>query len=151
MALTPNVAAGALIQSAWGNEIRDRTVQRFATFAELTAGWPDAAKGAVAVTLDTLTVWVHTGTAWRAVPLRGKAVVTTDASAYCTITHNLGTIPGVVLVTAGGPASGTGTATTYVQDHTTPMTATTARFRVFGPSGTNVVSSTVTIFWTVFP
>lgn len=65
MALTPNVVSNTPITSAWGNEIRDRTVQKFATAAERTAQWPAPPVGAVstlATNPNTLYVW--TGAAW---------------------------------------------------------------------------------------
>ena len=71
MGLTPDVAAGTLIQSAWGNEIRNRTVQTFATQAEL-ATWA-APNGAVAVTVDTGTQWQRIAGAW--VSLQGRVRV----------------------------------------------------------------------------
>lgn len=67
MALTPNVVAGAPILSAWGNEIRDRTVQRFASAAARTSGWVAPPVGASSVLDDTPgVVWVYTGTTWLA-------------------------------------------------------------------------------------
>ena len=70
MALTPNVVDGQIILASWGNAIRDRTIQRFATPAERDALWPAATAGAGAycVTVDTLTVWVSSGTVWRRPP-----------------------------------------------------------------------------------
>lgn len=67
MAKTVTVAANELIASAWGNEIRDRTVQRFATIAERDAQWTPAAagQGALCVVLAApMTLYVSTGTAW---------------------------------------------------------------------------------------
>ena len=65
--LTPSVVPEELIESAWGNEIRDRTLQVFQSGAELHAAWPDAPDGANAILLDSgriarriLGQWVHT-------------------------------------------------------------------------------------------
>jgi hypothetical protein len=62
--LIPDVVDGQLIESAWGNAIRDRTLERFDTKAALDAGWPSAANGSAAVTLDTNSRWMRAGGAW---------------------------------------------------------------------------------------
>lgn len=48
MALTADVVAGTKILSSWGNEIRNRTIQVFATNAERDSQWPNAAAGSLA-------------------------------------------------------------------------------------------------------
>jgi len=68
MALTSSVAPNTPILSAWGNEIRDRTVQQFPDQANLQAQWPDAPNGAVAITLDRSQLWIKRaggGTGWQ--------------------------------------------------------------------------------------
>jgi len=75
MALTPDVTAGTIVQSTWGNQIRDRTVQVFATVAERNT-WAAPPAGAHCVTLDTLTRWIYTGTAWRSLSAPPRARVT---------------------------------------------------------------------------
>jgi hypothetical protein len=67
MTLTNNVVDGQIINAAWGNNIRDRSFQRFATTAERDAQWPPATAGAGAmcITLDTYYAWVSNGTIWR--------------------------------------------------------------------------------------
>lgn len=47
MALTPNVVDGAIIQASWGNQIRDRSNQIFATTAERDQQWAAPPDGAV--------------------------------------------------------------------------------------------------------
>ena len=64
MAKTPDVVDGAIIQTAWGNEIRNRTVQVFATTAERDSQWPTAPSGSMSVTTDTGALWRKVGTAW---------------------------------------------------------------------------------------
>lgn len=64
MALIPNVVPQTRITSVWGNLIRDRTVEAFATKAELDAQWSAAPDGAVAITLDTSRLWVRRGGLW---------------------------------------------------------------------------------------
>lgn len=65
MGLTPNVVAGAPILSAWGNEVRDRSVQVFANAAERTAQWVAPPEGAASYLRDVDTMEVYHGTAWR--------------------------------------------------------------------------------------
>lgn len=64
MTKTVDVAANEKIASVWGNEIRDRTIQVFASVAERDAQWPTAPNGAHCVTLDTYTVWQRRAGAW---------------------------------------------------------------------------------------
>jgi hypothetical protein len=63
MALTGTVAPGGTILTAWGNEVRDRTVQIFSTKAELDT-WTTAPDGAHAVTTTEKVEWVRSGGAW---------------------------------------------------------------------------------------
>jgi len=74
MALTPDVVSGTIIQSSWGNQIRDRTVQQFASIAERNV-WTAPPKGAMCVTTDTNAVWQYSGTAWVSWPLSAKGLV----------------------------------------------------------------------------
>lgn len=65
--LIPDVVDGQLIEAAWGNAIRDRTVERFDTYAALVAQWGSAAVGSVAVTMDNGWMWYRknaTATGW---------------------------------------------------------------------------------------
>lgn len=64
MTKTAAVTPGTRITSAWGNTIRDRTVQRFATKSELDLTWSDAGDGAMAITLDDFRLWVRRGGRW---------------------------------------------------------------------------------------
>jgi len=67
MGFTANVVDGNIILAAWGNEIRDRTRQVFATAAERDSQWAAPPNGATCVTLDTATTWQRLGGAWTAV------------------------------------------------------------------------------------
>ena len=49
MALTTTVNPGDKIQSAWGNEIRDRSIQQFASIAERDSQWPTAPNGSLSM------------------------------------------------------------------------------------------------------
>jgi hypothetical protein len=64
MTKTVDVAAGQKVASPWGNEIRDRTLQVFATVAERNAQWLTPPDGATCITLDTYTVWRRRAGAW---------------------------------------------------------------------------------------
>ena len=68
MAKTVDVAQGQQIASPWGNEIRDRTCQVFASAAERDAQWPTAPNGALCVTLDTNVLYRRIAGVWRAAP-----------------------------------------------------------------------------------
>lgn len=65
MGLTANVVPGAPILSAWGNEVRDRSVQVFANAAERTSQWVAPPEGACSYLRDVDTFEVMNGTAWR--------------------------------------------------------------------------------------
>jgi len=65
MGYTPNVVDGNIILASWGNEVRDRTRQVFATAAERDAQWAAPPNGAECVTLDTGTTWYRLAGAWR--------------------------------------------------------------------------------------
>lgn len=64
MGFTANVVDGNIILAAWGNEVRDRTLQVFATEAERDAQWAAPPNGAHCVTADTYVIWVREGSAW---------------------------------------------------------------------------------------
>ena len=64
MGLTPTVIDGAIIETAWGNEIRDRTFQVFASAAERDAQWLTPPNGAICITLDTNYWFIRTAAGW---------------------------------------------------------------------------------------
>lgn len=65
MGFTADVVADAPIASSWGNEIRNRTIQRFASVAERTSQWPSPPEGALSYVDDSDRLFVYTGSAWR--------------------------------------------------------------------------------------
>jgi hypothetical protein len=73
MTKTVDVAAGQKIASVYGNELRDRTLQVFATVAERDAQWAAAPNGAQCVTLDTGHIWLRQAGVWRLAPGREYA------------------------------------------------------------------------------
>lgn len=64
MGLTPTVVDQALVEPAWGNELRDRSRQVFASVAERDSQWPAPPNGAACITLDTGTTWYRVAGAW---------------------------------------------------------------------------------------
>lgn len=63
--LTNVPAPGDPIRSQIINDLSSRVVQRFATSAALASQWGTAPNGAVAITLDTYTVWVRKAGTWQ--------------------------------------------------------------------------------------
>jgi len=101
--LIPDVVDGQLIESAWGNAVRNIGVARFDSFAALQAGWPAAPNGSRAITLDTFRTYTKRGTGaagWQPDYASGLLAVTFSAGAG-SITHDLGRTPGVCLVNVG--------------------------------------------------
>lgn len=80
MALTPNVVPNTPIEASWGNEIRDRTVQRFASYAELTSSWVGPAEASHAYLLDENVLLVHNGSAWVCVTPQNATTATTQST-----------------------------------------------------------------------
>jgi len=60
----PSVLPGEVIQSAWGNLIRDRTLQRYADQTELDISVPTPVAGEIAWLGDPGAVFVYDGTDW---------------------------------------------------------------------------------------
>jgi hypothetical protein len=100
-----NVISGNPIQSSWGNAIRDRTVQRYASAAARTAGHPTPTEGDLSYLQDVNLVYVYNGSAW--VPLGGT-----------------GAGGGGVVLPGSGAISGT-TTTSYVAKGTVSLTIPT--------------------------
>lgn len=64
MAEMPDVAQGAVIADDWGNDIRDRTIQRYANVTERTTLHPTPAAGDMAFMEDADLLYVYSGSAW---------------------------------------------------------------------------------------
>ena len=62
-----NVVSGNTITSVWGNSIRDRTIQRYASAAARTAAHASPATGDMSFLTDTGKVYVYSSGAWRLV------------------------------------------------------------------------------------
>lgn len=99
MGFTPNVADKALIEPAWGNEIRDRTRQVFDTEGQRDSEWPAPPNGAECVTLDTGTTWSHLAGTWVAT---SHSVATTSAAEVPIYSGgSAATMPNVTIPAAG--------------------------------------------------
>lgn len=70
MGLTDTVVASAPILSTWGNDIRDRTLQRFASYGELTSQWTAPGEGAQAYLADDKILMLFNGTSWTTITPR---------------------------------------------------------------------------------
>jgi len=79
MPFIANVVAGQPIQSVWGNNIRDCTIQHFATTTERDSQWVGPPKGAYCITLDTMQEWRYDGTKWVGMPAGRIAYATGPA------------------------------------------------------------------------
>jgi hypothetical protein len=149
MAKTVDVAPEQKISSAWGNEVRDRTVQLFASVAERDAsGWAPP-NGAVCVTQDTYTLWLRVAGAWAAkhpFAMAGNASVTTDG--FGNFQVNL---------PAGGKllgASGNGAQTAYpslvlVNYTDGPVGAGYVIFNIRNPAGAPWANTLLTISYVI--
>ena len=61
----PNVISGEVIESDWGNSIRDRTVQRYASAAARSASHATPVQGDLSFLSDTGKVYVYYSGSWR--------------------------------------------------------------------------------------
>lgn len=81
MAEIPNVVATEPIESAWGNAIRDRTVQRYATASERTSANPTPNAGELSYRADAGELEYFHAAAWRAILPVGVVLPYSGASA----------------------------------------------------------------------
>jgi len=107
MALTADVHPGDVIASPWGNEIRNRSLQAFASTAERDAQWPTAPNGSIClVVTGTDAVMYHRRAgAWAAlhvtaVLVDGAATVNGAATVAAALTVNQPGGSGVVGIQA---------------------------------------------------
>lgn len=59
-----NVIAYEPINASWANDIRDRTIQRYASVAERDTQHPTPAEGDLSYLDDANAIYVHNGTSW---------------------------------------------------------------------------------------
>jgi hypothetical protein len=151
MTRTPDVVDATAITTAWGNEIRDRTTQIFATTAERDA-WL-APNGALAVVTATNYVYQRVNQAWvllnstyvTPIPYKSGATSTnTDPNGVGYISHGLGVTPSVVQLTASAnPAN-------LMAVRLASRDASVISFAAYSNSGALIVNTTVAVHWTVF-
>jgi hypothetical protein len=144
MSRTPDVVDGAVVQTSWGNEIRDRTIQVFANGTDL-ATWA-APNGAVAFQLDLYRFKVRSAGIWipMSACLGSNFAGTTNAQSDITFTHNLGVVPRSVICTADYDTN-SNTAMFQV----TGKSATAATVRVRNYNGVGQANTVVGFNWIV--
>lgn len=100
MGITANVVADAPILAAWGNEIRDRTVQVFASVAERSAQWTAPPEGAFSYIRDVDQVHIFDGTGWVCITPVTAATATVENRTSATYGDMpLGAAPSVSILT----------------------------------------------------
>jgi hypothetical protein len=96
----PNVVSGNTIESAWGNAIRDRIVQRYASLAERTSLSPTPSDGDLSFFEDSGAVDIYYSGSWRplgtqevdgSVEVFGPVSHTTSFAAVATVTLTIPT------------------------------------------------------------
>lgn len=103
MGLTANVVPNAPILSSWGNTIRDRTIQYFASAAERTAQWVSPPDGAFSWLDDVAELQVYNASTWISLTAKTAEVLTaqtTTSTAYA----DLATAGPQVTILCGGKA-----------------------------------------------
>lgn len=94
MTKTADVVAGQMLDPAWGNEVRDRAIQIFASVAERDGQWINPPNGTTCITTDTNTRWTRFSGAWYAMPESGLGVVLAIGNFNGGADANLSTTPG---------------------------------------------------------
>lgn len=84
--LVPDVVDGQLVESAWGNAIRDRALGRHDSYAALKSQWPTPADGAHALTLDDGRIYTRRLGRWYTIAEgAGVTMGPTDANGFFNI------------------------------------------------------------------
>lgn len=104
----PDVVTGEVVASDWGNDIRDRTVQRYASAAARSASIPSPAEGDLSYLNDTNKVYVYDGAAW--VSLNPDTITAYEVDGYTEVatvalTVSLSSVASVSLTIPGTWAS----------------------------------------------
>jgi hypothetical protein len=156
MTKTADVVAGGDIVAPWGNEIRDRTVQVFATAAERDAQWPAPPNGAAAFTSDMSILWSRRAGVWQQVhPPTGPfvagletTVLTTQYGVYTLdLVANMGAPAGAKLKAATAVGAMVNYPHLHIRDiQDIPAGGTMLAFKVYNmPAGTPAVSAYIDI------
>lgn len=150
MGITANVVADAPILASWGNEIRDRSVQNFASAAERAAQWTAPPEGALSFLRDSNQLHVYNG-AWICItPVHHR--MTTSTESRTNITYGDLPTPGptvtlytanIALVTISASIDNAGgSAIVYAAIDVTGATTLAATdsnaYAVTGPTGVGV-------------
>lgn len=136
MSRTPDVVTDGVAQASWANEIRDRTVQQFASKAELD-GWL-APNGSVGVVAGS-TVWIRRAGAWVAALTGGKYWSgATNDQAQIIIPHGYPMTPTWAVVTPRY-----GLSTTFTQAVVTGISATNVSVRCRNYAGVSITLDNV--------
>ena len=108
MAEMPDVVTGEIITDGWGNDIRDRTVQRYTNVTDRSTLHSSPTEGDLAYMEDTNNVWVYNGGSW--VKLAPAPVATADIDAAAVTVSKLAAAVGIA--TGGGDTNNVDTALT---------------------------------------
>lgn len=100
MGFIADVIANAPILSAWGNSIRDRTVQQFASAAERSSQWSSPPVGAMSWITTPGLLSVYNGTAWVTITPQSATVATNDTTTSNTYANVTNVGPAVSVQTA---------------------------------------------------
>ena len=77
----PDVVGAATVESAWGNQIRDRTLQRYIDATARDASVPLPIAGELAYLSSTTELTVYDGTAWETIAVAGESYTKAEADA----------------------------------------------------------------------
>lgn len=80
----PDVVLGETIASEWGNDIRDRTLQRYASAAARTSAIPSPNAGDLSYLADSDTLYFYSGSAWVQLALIPVTAAMLDSNAVTT-------------------------------------------------------------------
>jgi hypothetical protein len=143
MALTAAVVPGNTIMATWGNEIRNRTIQVFASDVEMQA-WA-APNGALCYRTDQRRYYTRTSNAWQPLSISfGQSIVTTtNAQSDIFITHGMGAQPRSAIITP------TNDVPSFVTAQIVALTTTQIQVRCRNSAGVGLANSAVSCYWFV--
>ncbi len=144
MALTVAPVPGNTIMATWGTEIRNRTIQVFATDAEMQA-WL-APNGALCYRTDQRRYYTRTSGAWQplSISFGSTFVGTTNAQSDIFIPHGMGAVPRSAIITPSNDAPNF----TSAQIVATSSTNLQVRCRN-AATGTGLANAAVSCYWFV--
>ena len=129
MAEMPDVIGGEVISSDWGNDIRDRTIQRYADVAERSSEHPTPVDGDLSFLNSTGLVYVYTSGLWRF--LGGSETVEgAGTPSNTTTTASFTALKQFGLVIPGHWDEWDCVAQAFWAHHSPPATVTTVQYRL---------------------